>query len=123
MTRGPRPKKAISVALAVAGQRGMTILCDLGKGSVCDLVICGAGYTAMVRVKRSRRIHCPLSEIVVQFAEAIACLRLVPVSANRCRELWICGEYGTLRFFRVGDQGIVEIDRDGIPIEGGDGGM
>jgi len=116
MTRGPLPKKAIDVALPVAQARGMVILCKPGAGSVCDFAIAGTALTPLVRVKRSRRIHCPLPEIEAQFAESLARLRLVPATAERCRELWVCGQYGAIRFFRVGDAGLVEIDRDGRPL-------
>ena len=87
-----------------------------GAGSVCDFAIAGTALTPLVRVKRSRRIHCPLPEIEAQFAESLARLRLVPATAERCRELWVCGQYGAIRFFRVGDAGLVEIDRDGRPL-------
>ncbi|MGA7798883.1 hypothetical protein [Methanoregula sp.] len=118
MTRGPLPKKAIDEALPVAQARGMVILCKPGAGSVCDFAIAGTTQTPLVRVKRSRRIHCPLPEIESQFAEPLALLRLVPATRERCRELWVCGQYGALRFFRVGDAGLAEIDRDGRPLAG-----
>jgi|SRR5208337_215771 len=123
MTRGPLPKKAIDEALPVAEARGMIIFCQPGTGSVCDFVIAGAPFTAMVRVKRSRRLHCPLPEIESQFAEPLARLRLVPSLSHRCRELWVCGQYGTLRFFCVSDAGFTEIDRDGKPLDSTGGEM
>ncbi|WP_292368352.1 hypothetical protein [Methanoregula sp. UBA64] len=118
MTRGPLPKKAIDEALPVAQARGMVILCKPGAGSVCDFAIAGLALTSLVRVKRSRRIHCPLPEIELQFAEPLARLRLVPATSERCRELWVCGQYGTMRFFRVNDNGLCEINRDGRPLAG-----
>jgi hypothetical protein len=52
-------------------------------------------------------------EIAEQYAEPLGRLRLVPDTAGRSRELWVVGQYGTLRFFRIENTGLFEIDRNG----------
>jgi len=118
MTRGPVPQKSIDTALPVARARGLVACCTPGRESTCDFVICETSRTTFVRVRPCRRLHCPVQEIAEQYAEPLGRLRLVPNAAGRSRELWICGQYGTLRFFRIEDTGLLEIDRNGKPQEG-----
>jgi hypothetical protein len=113
MSRGPIPKKAIDVALRIAETRGLVSLCRRGRDSICDLVVHEQGITINVMVRRSRRLHCSLAEMESQFPESLARLRLVPEDPCRSRELWACSPYGTLRFFRVTQTGLVELDRTG----------
>ena len=113
MTRGPIPKKAIDTAIPVARARGLVAGCTPGRESTCDFVICEPVQTSLVRVRPGRRLHCPVQEIAEKYAEPLGRLRLVPDTAGRSRELWICGQYGTFRFFRVENTGLLEIDRNG----------
>jgi hypothetical protein len=116
MTRGPVSQKAIDFALPVALARGFVTFCRQGRGSVSSFVIHAAGYTAVVSVLMSRRLHGTLAEMEAQFAESIARLRLVPPGLCRSRELWACSRHGGLRLFRVMEKGIIELGRDGEPI-------
>jgi hypothetical protein len=116
MRRGPVSKKAVEFALPVALARGFVTFCRQGRGSVSTLVIHAAGYTAVVSVLMSRRLHGTLAEMESQFAEAIALLRLVPPGLCRSRELWTCNRHGGLRLFRVMEKGIIELGRDVEPI-------
>ncbi len=113
MTRGPVPQKSIDTALPVARARGLVACCTPGRESTCDFVICEPAQTVLVRVRPGRRLHCPVQEIAEQYAEPLGRLRLVPNAAGRSRELWVCGQYGTFRFFRIEDTGLFEIDRNG----------
>jgi len=116
--RGPIPRKAFDVALPVAQARGFVTCCSRGRGSVCDFVILAAEYTAVVLVLPSRRLHGTLTEMEGQAGEAVARLRLVPAGHCRTRELWVCSQYGGIRFFRILDRGLIELDRNGNPIPG-----
>ena len=113
MTRGPVPQKSIDTALPVARARGLVACCTPGRASTCDFVICEPVQTVLVRVRPCRRLHCPTPEIADLFAEPVSRLRLVPDAAGRARELWVCGQYGTFRFFRIANAGLVELDRNG----------
>jgi hypothetical protein len=115
MNRGPPPQSAIDAALKIALARGFVTCSKRGRGSVCDFIIHIAGYTAVILVLRSRRLHGSLAEMEAQAAEAIARLRLVPEDPCRSRELWACSPHGVLRFFRVLNNGLIELDRDGKP--------
>jgi hypothetical protein len=116
MRRGPVSQKAIDFALPVALARGFVTFCRQGRGCVSTLMIHAVGYTAVVSVLMSRRLHGTLAEMESQFADPIARLRLVPPGLCRTRELWACNRHGSLRLFRVMEKGIIELGRDGEPI-------
>jgi len=116
MTRGPLPEKAIKAALAIARARGIVSFCLRSRESVCDIVIHAPVQTINAIVRRCRRLYGPLAEMEYQFWESLARLRLVPENPCRSRELWACSPYGTFRFFRVMDDGLVELDSSGLSI-------
>ena len=113
MRRGPLPKKAIAAALRVAMARGLVSLCRRGRDCVCDIIIHEPVITRDIMVGMSRRLHGPLAEMEHQFSEPLARFRLVPEDPCRSRELWACSPYGVLRFFRVLQAGLVELDGTG----------
>lgn len=118
MTRGPAPQSAIDDAMKIAWARGFVTVCHRARGSVCDFVIHAAEYTAVVMIVRSRRLHGTLAEMQAQCAEPIARLRLVPQAVCRSLELWACSPYGGFRFFRIQGTGLLELNRDGVPLGG-----
>lgn len=113
MRRGPLPKKAIAAALRVARARGLVSLCRRGRDSVCDVILHEPAVTRDIMVGMSRRLHATLAEMEHQFAEPLARFRLVPEDPCRSRELWACSPYEVLRFFRVLQAGLVELDLAG----------
>ena len=118
MSRGPLPKKAIAAALVAARARGLVSLCHRSRESVCDIVIHAKSVTIDAMIRRCRRLHCSLAEMEYQFEEALARLRLMPEDPCRSRELWACSPYGVLRFFRVLNDGLVELDSTGRLLTG-----
>ena len=56
-------------------------------------------------------------EIEAEFAETITGLRLAPRTGPVSCELWLYSRYGTLRHFRVGDAGLMEVDLYGTPLD------
>lgn len=76
-------------------------------------MILGADRFSIVRIKRTRHLWCTPQEMEAQFSEPIMRLRRIPASPFVSRELWVWSQYGTWRFFRIEDAGIVELDRDG----------
>ena len=119
MSRGPIPKKAIDAALAAARARGLVSLCHRGRECVCDIVIHAPGLTIDAMIRRCRRLHGSLAEIEHQFWESLARLRLMPDDPCRSRELWACSPFGVLRFFRVTNTGLMELDSSGQPLTTG----
>jgi hypothetical protein len=113
MRRGPLPKKAIAAALRVAMARGLVSLCRRGRDCICDIVLHEPAITRDIMVGMSRRLHGPPAEIEYQFADPLDRFRLVPDNPCRSRELWACSQYGVLRFFRVLQAGLVELDLAG----------
>ena len=123
MSRGPIPEKAMDVALAAARTRGLVSLCHRSRECVCDIVIHAPGVTIDAMIRRSRRLHGSLAEMENQFAECLARFRLVPEDPCRSREFWACSQYGVLRFFRVLQSGLVELDSSGRPLMKGTAGV
>jgi hypothetical protein len=116
MSRGRPPRSALSIALPVAWSRGYVTPSRRERGSVCDFVIHAAAYTAVVLVKRTRRLHGTIGEIERQYAEQISHLQLVPQCPGRFIELWTGSPYGVLRFFRLTKTGLIEICCTGEPM-------
>jgi hypothetical protein len=75
------------------------------------------GLVAFVMVKRLDRLTCLPEDIVHDFSGAISLLRFIASTPGISRELWLYTPHGAWRFFRVLDDRIVELDRDGKPIE------
>jgi hypothetical protein len=113
MTRGRPPQKALDDALPLAKTRGAILQFQEEDVFECDFMILSADRFSIVRIKRTKHLWCTLGEMETQFSEAIMRLRRIPASAFVSRELWVWSQYGTWRFFRVEDAGIVEVDRDG----------
>ncbi|MCK9631009.1 MAG: hypothetical protein M0R30_05145 [Methanoregula sp.] len=116
--KGRQPGRAIDVALPVAWARGFVTLCQRGRGSVCHFVIHAEGYTAIVQLKRCRRLHGSVAEMEMECREPIARLKLVPPGLCRSLELWACSPHGVLRFFRIAGPGLIELKRNGDPMGG-----
>jgi hypothetical protein len=113
MSRGPLPRRALDAALPVARQRGTVRQAERGPELLYDFTILGVAPIAFVRVKYAARIRAALPEIVACFQEEISLIRLITHDAAISRELWLCSKHGTLRFFRVTNDGLIELGRDG----------
>lgn len=83
------------------------------RGSTADLMVSGNGILAIIRVQYTPRLQGNPAEFAAQFRDAIALLRIHPSGGPVSRELWLYTRYGVFRFFRVEDDGIVEIGPDG----------
>jgi len=60
-----------------------------------------------------RHLRCMLAWLEREAAEELAALRIIASSPAIARELCICSPRGNFRIFRVCDDGLVELDRDG----------
>jgi len=119
MTRGRKPKEAIRSATRIAEQRGEVDLVRFRPGMICTFIIYCAGLVAHVRIKRMRHIRCSEQMLEREAAEELAALRLIASSQQISRELWIVSPRGKFRFFRIADDALVELDRDGrqLPVQ------
>jgi hypothetical protein len=116
MSRGIPSQKALDAALPFAQARGEVMFFRQDPGTPCNFLINYAGGGAVVRIRRARRLHCIVPEIVTQNIELLNLLRSVTLSPGITREFWLWSPYGTMRFFRVEDDGLIELDRQGEPL-------
>jgi len=112
-TRGRQPLKAIDAAAAIAERRGLVQYSRFGPGKLCGFEIVSPPNLAKVRMKRMRYNRCTPQWLEREASEEIADLRMYPASQESSRELWICSRKYFIRFFRVTDAGLTELDREG----------
>ncbi len=113
MTRGRPPARALALATGIAERRGEVQYFLQAPGLICNFVIYLAGLVAHVRVMRVRHLRCTLAWLEREVGDALAGLRMIASSPAISRELWICSPRGIFRFFRIGNSGLEELDRDG----------
>lgn len=116
MSRGPYPWRTLPEAVSIAQLRGGVREVVRGPESSCDFVIITAVPIAFVRARFAPRILATPAEFERDFAPDIISLRSIGAGCGISRELWLRSKHGTWRFFRVGDNGLVELGRDGRPI-------
>jgi hypothetical protein len=114
MTRGRLPVKAQEVADGVALKRGMVQHFQYEPGAIFSFTIFGKNCDAHVRMKCVRRLGCSAKELERELMDALAAIRLTASGPGISRELWLCSPRYALRFFRVDEVGLVEIDKDGL---------
>jgi hypothetical protein len=100
----------------IAQRRGTVRRFVREPGDLCDLIILGADRVVIVRIRRTRRLHCTLQEIGQQFRESVSGLRGIASAGMMTKELWVCSYNGSWRFFRVTDDTLAELGCDGSPI-------
>ncbi|MGA2122196.1 MAG: hypothetical protein ABSG49_09170 [Methanoregula sp.] len=116
MTRGRIPVEALRVAEPIAEKRGLVQHYLRERGSVCNFTIMSPGIVAHVALRCVRRLCCTVKEISRDCAAEIGALRIIASSKEISRELWLSSPRYALRFFRVLDNGLIELGRDGAPL-------
>jgi len=119
MSRGPPPTRGFDVAIPVALMRGRVMRFQPSQDHICDFTIAGNGILAMVRLMMATRLHAPIAEITWVYSEAVNGLCAIPFGGPVSRELWLYSRYGMLRFFRLAETGLIEIDGYGFPFVNG----
>jgi hypothetical protein len=111
--------QALDESGSIAERRGVVQRHLPRKGNISDLSIISPGLVAFVCAARLVKLSSTVEDIVHDFAAAIARLRLIVSSLVISRELWLRTPRGKWRFFRILDAGILELDRDGVPLANG----
>ncbi|MEI7857905.1 MAG: hypothetical protein WCH85_10435 [Methanomicrobiales archaeon] len=119
MSRGPPPARGFDVAIPVALMRGRVMQFQPSQDHICDFSIAGNGILALVRLMMAPRLHAPIAEIIRDYSDAINGLCAIPFGGPISRELWLYSRYGILRFFRLIETGLIEIDGYGFPFVNG----
>ena len=119
MARGRFPVKALAAAMAVAVKRGLVRLYERGPGSIATFAIVRPGLLAEVRIKRLERIGCTKETLDRDAAAEISGLKMFPSCPQISRELWGISEDYFIRFFRILENGMLELGSDGEPLPAG----
>ncbi|MFA4860761.1 hypothetical protein [Methanoregula sp.] len=114
MTRGRLPVKAQEVADSIAMKRGRIQHYQYEPGAVFSFTILQKICNVQVRIKCVRRLSYTEQELEREIGAVLADIRLTASGPGITRELWLCSSRYALRFFRVSDDGLVELDRDGV---------
>lgn len=116
MTRGPVPVVAIRQAVRQGAERGTILDRDQIRQCRADLILFCTRITIFIRIRRSPwRILTPDDGCAIFKAE-IHELRQVPLTSVTARELWLLLPWGAWQYFRILDDRVIEIRRDGVPL-------
>jgi len=119
MPRGRFPLKALEAAMKIAVKRGRVRMYERGPGSIATFVIVRPGLLAEVQIKRLRQMGCTKESLDRDAAQEIAGLKMYPSCPQISRELWGVSQDYFIRFFRVMDNGVIELGSDGEPLPAG----
>jgi hypothetical protein len=113
MSRGPPSRRALAEAIPVAHQRGTIQITGHGQENLFDLTIVSAIPVAFIRVAYCAQIYAQIEEHAMVFQEKLIRLRQITGHEAVSRELWLRSRHGRWRFFRLMDDYLVELGRDG----------
>ena len=113
MTRGRLPVRARKEADPIAEKRGKVQHFQYEPGATFSFTIFERACNAHVAMKCVRRLGCTMQELERELAVMLVAIRLTASGPGISRELWLCSPRYALRFFRVPDAGLVELDRKG----------
>jgi len=116
MTHGPKPKMAIDKAAKNTTIRGTVLNISQVPGFFTDLLLFTGTQVVFIRVMRIRIHACDPKEIERMFKEVIHGLRNVPMSPVVCREIHLLAPWGAWQYFRIDDDRVIEVRRDGSPV-------
>ncbi|PKG32094.1 MAG: hypothetical protein CW742_09960 [Methanoregula sp.] len=92
---------------------------ERGPGSIATFAIVRPGMLAEVRIQRLRQMGCTKESLNGDAASEIAGLKMYPSCPQISRELWGVSQDYFIRFFRVMDNGVIELGSDGEPLPAG----
>jgi hypothetical protein len=117
MSRGTRPKITLTSALTIARVRRAPQPAVPYPERYFDLAIISVIPAVFVRVKYFDRILAPVPDILLELPDIFRELRIIASDPAISQELWLRSRHGTWRFFRIIEGGIIEINRNGHPID------
>jgi hypothetical protein len=100
--------------MPAALMRGRVMRFLLAPYYICDIMIVEDGRLSLVRIRLAGKLRAGIAELGIGFSDSIVELGKVPCGGPVSRELWLYNRHGSLRFFRITDTGLVEIDRYGM---------
>ena len=122
MTRGPVPVVAIRQAVRQGAERGAILDQEQIRECRADLILFCTWITVFVRIRRSPRHILTPDDCCAKFKAEVHGLRRVPLTSVTARELLLLSPWGTWQYFRILDDRVIEIRRDGVPLlQGGAG--
>ena len=113
MTRGRPPRQATREARAIAEKLGTVIEGSGMKGSSAGLTVFCPHATIFVHVRRSREHITGILDITDKYKDDLIRLRAIPLTAVVLRELWVRSPNASWQYFRILDDGIMEIRTSG----------
>jgi len=112
-----RPLRATLLdAITIAQRRGLVQRSMNSPDRLYDLTIVGIQPITFIKLRFAPEILAALSQIIRDYREDIRRLRFVCHDATVSLELWLRSRYGTWRFFRIENDNVFEIDREGRPL-------
>jgi len=99
--------------MAIAKYLGKVVEGSCMKKAPADLMIFCPGVTIYVRIRRSRSRISGILEIVDKYTDDLIRLRAIPLTKVVLRELWVRLPNGNWQYFRIADDGILEIHNSG----------
>jgi len=119
MPRGRFPVKALAAAMEVAVKRGLVRTYERGPGSIATFAIVRPERLAEIRIKRLHRMDCTKETLDRDAAAEITGLKMFPSCPQISRELLGISQDYFIRFFRILENGILELGSDGEPLPAG----
>jgi hypothetical protein len=116
MSRGKPSGKALDAAVTVARARGQVIFLRQYPGAPCDFLIVTTDTIVAVCVRRALRLWSTIDEILTMYQETLGRIRMADHCTSVLCEFWLWSPYGTMRFFRVGDATLAELNLYGLPL-------
>jgi hypothetical protein len=111
MTRGRPSTTGISGAAPVARVRGEVVPFGNSPEGVFSFMIRTPAILIFVRVQYVTSLYLPVADVGQQHHDLIAQLR--SRSGPAVPELWPYNKHGSYRYFRIGNNGLTELDNRG----------
>jgi len=116
MSRGRPPENGIREALPIARARGRVLEIVQNGDTPAMFVVVADGKVYFIYIKRADPFRVTPAEMNAENHDTLAIIRSLPSSADIVREFWPYSKYGSLRFFRVEDDWLLEIGSNGKPL-------
>lgn len=113
MTRGRPPRQTIQEAMVIAKCLGKVVEGSSMKKAPSDITVFCTRVTIYVRIRRSRSRISGIFEIANKYTDDLIRLRAIPLTAVVLRELWVRLPNGSWQYFRIANDGILEIHNSG----------